>query len=225
MVDLRGDMNVMAGKAFLEGLYMSGSDDPTNEYKAPISLALKEASPGGNSSYTRTNMYTMLASPDTINVSQCLIGCSGGEMGTDLGNSGRGIWHVAAGYEQPLTKQLKGQVNVGYLAAVNRLKDPVTGQTEDRKGDGMGTEVNARLDYNILKGLDVGLVGSYVWLGDFFSQEPLANRSRIRGRDTPGSTTRTKRSGSVRFTEGPRGKPRGLFIFDRLTSRGGIPYI
>ena len=169
MVDLRGDMNVMAGKAFLEGLYMSGSDNPTNEYKAPISLALKEASPGGNSAYTRTNMYTMLASPDTINVSQCLIGCSGGEMGTDLGNSGRGLWHVAAGYEQPLTKQLKGQVNVGYLAAVERLKDPVTGQTEDRKGNGMGTEVNARLDYNILKGLDVGVVGSYVWLGDFFT--------------------------------------------------------
>ncbi len=104
MLDARADLNAGPGKLFVEGLYMSGGDNPRDKYKAPISLALKEGSPGGNSAYSRTNMYQMLASPDTINVSQCLIGCSGGEMGTDLGNSGRGIWHVAAGYKQKLRR-------------------------------------------------------------------------------------------------------------------------
>ncbi len=83
---------------------------------------------------------------------------------------------------------MKGEVNAGYLAAVKRLKDPVTGATENRKGNGMGTEVNAQLSYNIYKGLDVGVVGSYVWLGDFFSQNDptLGDLSpRIHGRDTP----------------------------------------
>ena len=42
-------------------------------------------------------MEILLSSPDTINISQCLIGCSGGELGSDPGNGGRGIWHIAAG--------------------------------------------------------------------------------------------------------------------------------
>ena len=32
----------------------------------------------------------------------------------------------------------------------------------------MGTEFNARLDYNLAKGLDVGVIGAYVIIGDFF---------------------------------------------------------
>ncbi|MHB1013126.1 MAG: hypothetical protein ACYC37_09525 [Desulfobacteria bacterium] len=169
MLDARADLNVGPGKAFLEGLYMSGGDQPRDEYKSIISLETNEGSPGGNGGYGRTNMYQILYSPDTINVAQCIVGCSGGEMGSDLGMGGRGLWHVAAGYNQNLTKQLKGAVNVGYVAATTRLKD-AGGVLEDRAGTGMGTEVNARLDYNLYKGLDVGLVGSYVFLGDFFKE-------------------------------------------------------
>ena len=32
----------------------------------------------------------------------------------------------------------------------------------------MGTEVNANLNYNIMKGLDFGVYGAYAWLGDYF---------------------------------------------------------
>jgi hypothetical protein len=165
MLDARGDLNVGPGKAFIEGLYISGGDDPVNgKYKSIISLATNEASPAGNSSYSRTNMQMLLTSPDTINVSQCVIGCSGGELGADLGNGGRGMWHVAAGYEQNFTKQLKGQVNVGHLQATQRLK----ADWASRTGNRIGTEVNARLDYNLYKGLDVGLAGAYAVLGEFF---------------------------------------------------------
>ena len=79
------------------------------------------------------------------------------------GTNGQGIWHVAAGYSQKLTPKLSGRVNVGYLAASDKnVSNPA-------KGKDIGTEVNARIDYNIAKGLDVGLVGAYAWLGDFFN--------------------------------------------------------
>jgi hypothetical protein len=168
ILDLRADMNVGPGKAFFEALYLSGGDSPSDKYKAPITLATQDGSPGGNSSFSRTNTVMLLASPDTINISQCIIACSGGELGSDPGNGGRGIWTVAAGYSQPFTKQLKGEVNASYLSVTKRLKTDKTGAT---KGDALGTEVNARIDYNITKGLDVGLVGAYAWLGDFFNPE------------------------------------------------------
>jgi hypothetical protein len=173
MLDLRADMNVGPGKAFFEGLYLSGGDNPQDKYKAPITLATQDGSPGGNSAFSRTRTVMLLASPDTINISQCLVGCSGGEMGSDPGMQGRGIWTIAAGYEMPFTKQLKGEVNLSYLAATTRLKvsDGEGGWvTEDRGGNNMGTELNAAVHYNITKGLDVGLVGAYAWLGDFFTE-------------------------------------------------------
>jgi hypothetical protein len=163
MLDLRADMNVGPGKAFFEGLYLSGGDDPTDKYKAPITLASNEGSPGGNSAYSRTNTIMLLAAPDTINISQCIIGCSGGELGTDPGNGGRGIWVLAAGYGMPFSKQLKGEVNLNYVSVTKKLK------TDAVKGSALGTELNANVTYNITKGLDVSLVAGYAWLGDFLN--------------------------------------------------------
>jgi hypothetical protein len=169
MLDLRVDMNAGPGKVFFEGLYLSGGDQPTDKYKAPITLATNEGSPGGNSAFSRTNTIMMLAAPDTINISQCLVGCSGGEMGSDPGMGGRGIWTLAAGYSQAFTKQLKGDVNLSYLSATKRLKNSA-GVQEDRAGTDMGTELNASVTYNITKGLDVSGVAGYCWLGDFFKE-------------------------------------------------------
>lgn len=163
MLDARADLNVGPGKAFVEGLYLSGGDNPKDKYKAPITLATNEGSPGGNSAYSRTNTIMLLSSPDTINISQCVIGCSGGDLGTDPGFGGRGIWHVAAGYAQSFTKALKGEVNASYLSVTKRL-----GTDNTVKGNGIGTEVNAQLTYNIMKGLDVSAVGGYLWFGDFY---------------------------------------------------------
>jgi hypothetical protein len=165
LVDLRADLNLGPGKFFFEGLYLSGGDlGGTNpDYEAPITLATIEGSPGGNSAYSRTNTHILMSSPDTIGVSQCLIGCSGGTAGSDPGNRGRGIWHVAAGYSQKLTPKLKGEVNVGYLAATETLA------SEPGRDEEMGTEFNARLDYNLAKGLDVGVIGAYAIIGEFFN--------------------------------------------------------
>jgi len=161
--DLRADVNAGPAKVFLEGLYLSGGDKD-NEYNAPIGLGDYQGTgtgPGGNSSYTRTRMQIMLASWDTINVSQCIVGCSGGEYGDSLGLQGRGMWHVAAGYAMDVTPKIKLEANVGYAAAVKLL------QEDSHTDKSIGTEVNAGASYNIAKGLDFGLYGAYMWLGDF----------------------------------------------------------
>lgn len=164
LVDLRADLNLGPGKFFIEGLYTSGGDrgaTGTDDYEAPITLATNEASPGGNSAYSRANMHILMSSPDTINISQCLLGCSGGIASSDPGNGGRGMWIVATGFGMNLAPKVKGQINAGYLSATETLA------TESRDEE-MGTEFNARLDYNLAKGLDVGVIGAYAIIGDFF---------------------------------------------------------
>jgi hypothetical protein len=166
LVDLRADLNLGPGKFFIEGLYTSGGDrtTPSDDYEAPITLATNEASPGGNSAYSRANMHILMSSPDTIGVSQCLLGCSGGVASSDPGNGGRGMWIVAAGFGMKLTPKLKGEINAGYLAATEMLNSDNNNRDEE-----MGTEFNARLDYNLAKGLDVGVIGAYALIGDFFN--------------------------------------------------------
>lgn len=162
--DLRADLKVGPANIFFEGLYLSG-DDKTDEYNSPIGLGDYQGTgtgPGGNSSYTRTRMQIMLASWDTINVSQCLIGCSGGVYGDSLGFQGRGLWHVAAGANVNVGPKIKVEANAGYAAAVKMLTaDPAF------KDKDLGIEVNAGINYNIAKGLDFGLFGAYMFLGDF----------------------------------------------------------
>lgn len=71
------------------------------------------------------------------------------------------MWIVATGFGMNLTPKVKGQINAGYLSATETLA------TESRDEE-MGTEFNARLDYNLAKGLDVGVIGAYAIIGDFF---------------------------------------------------------
>ncbi len=161
--DLRADLKLGPVNLFLEGLYQSGDNDPT-EYNAPIGLGDYQGTgtgPGGNSSYTRTRMQIMLASWDTINVSQCLVGCSGGVYGDSLGVQGRGLWHVATGANVGIGKRIKLEANVGY-AEVVKLRTNEAFRDKD-----LGAEVNAGLNYNIAPGLDFGLYGAYMALGDF----------------------------------------------------------
>ena len=167
-LDARADMKVGPANVFLEGLYFSGGDK-TDKYEAPIGMGEYQGTgtgPGGNSSYTRTRMQIMLASWDTINVSQCIVGCSGGEYGDSLGLQGRGLWHIAGGAMMDVTPKIKVEANIGYASAV-KLHDGESYRDKD-----LGTEINAGVNYNILKGLDFGLFGAYMWLGDFVKDAP-----------------------------------------------------
>jgi hypothetical protein len=115
-------------------------------------------------------MQIMLASWDTINVSQCLIGCSGGVYGDSLGFQGRGLWHAAAGANMDVGKSIKLEANAGYAAAVKLAASDPASRDKD-----LGAEVNAGVNYNIAKGLDFGLYGAYLFLGDFNLATPTSD--------------------------------------------------
>jgi hypothetical protein len=179
--DLRVDANIGPGKGFIEGLYISGDDNPDDDtYKGIVTLSDANASPGGNSFYSRTDMMILLPNADDINTSSSLIGAAGVATagGTFVGstspsNGGRGIWHIGAGYTMKLMDKLTGKLGAGYLAAVKELKGSggTAGIDDNKKGKTMGTEVNANVNYNIMKGLDFGLYGAYCWLGDFYQSK------------------------------------------------------
>lgn len=175
MLDIRADVKVGPGKAFVEGFYISGGDD-AKDYESPTFLGDYQRSgfgTGGNSGFGRTNMYFLFGA-DSLNVSQCLIGCSGGEAGDSFGNGGRGLMHLAAGYSQKFTDKLQGAVNIGTLYAVklnNTLDKDLTYIRNERDKD-MGTEINVKVDYEIQKKLTFSLVGGYMLLGDFFQTAP-----------------------------------------------------
>ena len=172
--DIRADLNAGPGKLFFEGLYVSGGslDNNSNKYQSIVTLSDLNASPGGNSFFARTDMSILLVNGDDINTSQALVGAaaSPGADATSPGNGGRGIWHIAAGFTMKMGDKLTGKVGAGYLAATKLLQSDQGGASAatTRKGKSMGTEVNANVNYNIMKGLDFGLYGAYAWLGDFY---------------------------------------------------------
>ncbi|TRZ97858.1 MAG: hypothetical protein D4R80_06245 [Deltaproteobacteria bacterium] len=170
-LDMRGDVALGPGKLFVEGLYVSGGDNVSKEYKSIKTLSDMNASPGGNSFFARTDMMILLPNGDDINTSSALVGAAGTATAggafvgnTSPGNGGRGITHLAAGYTQKLGDKLAGKVGAGYLAATKKL----LGTDDTKKGKGMGTELNANVNYNIQKGLDFGMYAAYAWLGDFY---------------------------------------------------------
>ncbi|HBX43560.1 MAG TPA: hypothetical protein DEH27_07090 [Deltaproteobacteria bacterium] len=179
-MDLRGDLALGPGKVFIEGLYFSGGDNPTDKYKAPITFGDFQTTsltgPGGYAGWTSHRMIMMLPSWDTINVSQCLVGCSGGEYGDSLGNGGRGIWFIGAGYNQKIGDKMTVEANVGYLSATKLWSTNTAAGLDDSFRDkDMGTEINAGVDYSLSKGLEVGFHAGYLFLGGFVKDPPPAN--------------------------------------------------
>ena len=166
-VDLRADVKAGPGNLFVEGFYISG-DDTTGmttsgrqKYRSPITLGdYTSGLANGNSGFTRTRMYFMFGF-ENQNVNQCIIGCSAPVIGQSYGNAGNGLWHVATGYSQKFTEKIKGEFNLGYLAAAE------SDRASNQRAQSIGTEVNARVDYTISKGLDLSLVGSYLNAGGY----------------------------------------------------------
>jgi len=119
-------------------------------------------------------MELLLFNNDDINTSQSLVGTAAATTSQSPGLGGRGITHFAAGASMQLMPKLTGKVGLGYLMATKKLSVADT----NRKGKGMGTELNANVNYNITKGLDFGLYGAYAWLGISTSSTPPAPRTR-----------------------------------------------
>ena len=169
--DVRADLNAGPGKVFVEALYISGGDNTANEVKSIVTFSDFDASPGGNSAFGRTDMSVLLVYADDINCAQALVGAravpSQGSTSPALG--GRGLTHVAAGFSMKMGDKLSGKVGAGYLRANKAL----VGTDALKKGKTLGTEVNANVNYNIMKGLDFGVYGAYAFLGDYFESNAV----------------------------------------------------
>ncbi len=159
--DLRADANLGPGKGFLEAIYVSGDDNKTDtDYKGVITAGNYNLA---GAFYCRTNMMILLPNPDDINSSYGLT--------YDPANGGAGIFHVAGGYSMKLMDKLVGAANVGYIqAAKNRARDQ-GGVYNFAKDKAMGTEINANVNYNITKGLDIGVYAGYAWLGSAYDTD------------------------------------------------------
>jgi hypothetical protein len=176
--DVRADMKLGPGKFFLEVLYVSGGDLGNGDYGSIITLSDVNASPGGNSAFTRLDYQILMGNADDINQNQCIIGCANGIASSSPGNSGRGMWTAGAGYSMKAAEKVTLKVGAGYLQAVKTLDATSTGSAttiDAGRSKNMGTEVNANVNYNIMKGLDFGLYGAYAWLGDFLKATSSAS--------------------------------------------------
>ncbi len=150
--DVRADANLGPGKAFIEAAYVSGTGEDSSDIKSPITLS-NYALAG---SFPLTSMDTQILFPnlDDINASAALA--------YDVQNKLRGIIAVAAGFSMKLTDTLTGKVGAGYLADA---KNNIGGGAKKHKA----TEINANVNYNVTKGVDVGLYGAYAFLSDWES--------------------------------------------------------
>ena len=175
--DVRADLNAGPGKAFLEALYISGGDNNSVKYKSIVDSGYT------NSVYIRSGMQILFLAADVLQSTSGLYNSvtgGGGAASGSMGNGGRGLEHIAAGYTQKLSDKLTGKVGIGYLQAATLLKtDPAWMKK------GMGTEVNASVDYNLYKGLDVGFVGAYAVLGDFFKRDPAGDNASPQVKSDP----------------------------------------
>lgn len=149
-VDLRANADLGPGKAFLEGAYVSGTGENDSDFKAPVTAS--NYALAGSFALTSMDMQILLNSLDDINGSAALA--------YDVQNKGRGIIALAAGYRMKFNDTLSGKVGIGYLTdAKNTLGSPVKKHK--------ATEVNANVNYTLVKGLDLGLYGAYAFLTDW----------------------------------------------------------
>ncbi len=170
--DLRVDMKLGPGKFFIEGIYISGGDNTADEYKSIVTLSDVNASPGGNSAYSRTDMYDPARQRGRHQHGAVLhrfvrfsIVTSGSRQYEPRERRPRHVAHRDRLYHavgQAADRQGRRRLPGGVRAAQDR-----SGRRPGfrKKGKGMGTEVNANLNYNIMKGLDFGVYGAYAWAG------------------------------------------------------------
>ncbi len=162
-LDVRGDINIEAtgGKLFIEGLYVSGDKNPADDkYKSVVTLNNYNLSAAY---YSRTDMFLLFPNIDDIQFTNK-------NLAYDSSNGGNGLWFIGGGYSQKLVEKLTGKIGLGYLSAVEKRARNISGGDayDFANKSGMGAEVNAVLTYNIAKGLDFGVGGAYVFLGDAF---------------------------------------------------------
>lgn len=157
---LRGDMNLGPGKFFLAGAYVTGTDENDSDYKSPI-VGNNYALAGSYPLY-KWDLQILFPNGDDINNSSALA--------YDVQNKGRGVMAFAAGYSQKFSDMLSGKIGIGYLTDV---ENPVGSPVKKHKA----FEVNANVNYSLVKGVDLGLYGAYASLTDWENYVTVAGNT------------------------------------------------
>ena len=162
--DLRVDANAGPAKVFVEGLYTSGrnANKLADNKDGGIRVMDDYRQGSGSSGYVRDDMVILTPEADAIG--------TGRNLAYSQNNLGRGELLVTAGASADVTPKMTAKLGLGYMQAA-QTEGAVAGLA--RKGKGMGTEVNARLTYNVTKGLDSSLTAAYVFAGDYYKVKNL----------------------------------------------------
>ena len=173
-VDLRADADAGPGKFFVEGAYVSGNgNDSRDKFKAPVTTS--NYALAGSFPLTSMDMQILFPNIDDINASAALA--------YDVQNKGRGIIAVAAGFRMKFNDLLSGKVGVGYLTDNKNFVGTNAAGVGIKKHK--ATEVNANVNYALVKGLDLGLYGAYAFLTDWedYGNAGAANPNMTRDAD------------------------------------------
>jgi len=166
--DVRVDANVGPAKVFLEGLYTSGDKPGTTDKIEGVVVAEDFKIFSSSSQPTSFDMQILGPNGDDINTSRNLTYTTNNNRaagGYAMNGVRLGATFIAAGASMKLNDKTTAKVGAGYLRA-NQLAPAALAGTNLNVSKSMGTEINANVNYNIMKGLDFGLFGAYAWLGD-----------------------------------------------------------
>jgi len=166
--DLRVDANAGPAKVFIEGLYTSGDKPGTSDKIEGVVVAEDFKMQSSSSNSYGMDLQILTLNGDDINTARGLIYSPNNnrvQTGYAMNGVRLGSTLIAAGASMKLGDKMTGKVGAGYLRA-NQLAPAALTGTNLNVSKSMGTEVNANVNYNILKGLDFGLYGAYAWLGD-----------------------------------------------------------
>ena len=153
--DLRAELNAGPGKFFVEGAYVSGSGSGDGDYKAPITAS--NYALAGSFPLTSMDMQILFPNLDDINASSALA--------YDVQNKGRGIMAAAVGFRMQMNDQLAAKVGAGYLTDTKNFVGKNVAGIDIKKHKAL--ELNANLNYTIVKGMDIGIYGAYAFLSDW----------------------------------------------------------
>jgi hypothetical protein len=166
--DVRVDANVGPATVFFEGLYTSGDKPGTADKIEGVVVAEDFKIFSSSSNPTSFDMQILGPNGDDINTSRNLMYTSNNNRaagGYAMNGVRLGATFIAAGASMKLGDKMTAKVGAGYLRANQTAPSALAGTNLNLKKD-MGTELNANLNYNIMKGLDFGLYAAYAWLGD-----------------------------------------------------------
>ena len=91
----------------------------------------------------------------------------------DVNNNGEGVIMGTVGYDYSFSDKLSASANVGFAA----IQEDAAGAAAARgitRGDSdyLGTEINAETYYNLTSNVTLGARAGYVFLGDYFANDP-----------------------------------------------------